>query len=80
MTNQQDIIRKKRLLTQVEVCEIADCSTGRLQYHTRRGLIAAPDASLGSRLFYSQVAARQVANYFAARQPWGRITSRKEGE
>ena len=80
ISNLQDIRRKRRLLTQQEVCEIAGCSAGRLQYHTKKGAIEPPNALHGSRLYYSETAARQIAQYFNGRDPWQRNPTQKKGQ
>jgi len=67
---QHDERRKRNLLTQREVCEIAGCSPGRLQYHTRHGQIDPPERRLHSRFFYTEEQARKIAAYFKGRAKW----------
>jgi hypothetical protein len=71
--NQHDERRNRGLLTQAEICEHAKCSAGRLQYHTRRGLIAEPKGRLHSRYYYTPEQAQQIRAYFAGRKPWQRV-------
>ena len=76
IATQQDERRRRGLFTQQEVCALAGCTHGRLQYHARRGWIAAPDSRLGSRVFYAEESARRIADYFRSRTLWER---RKKG-
>jgi hypothetical protein len=71
--------RKQRLLTQCEIAAIAGCSVGRLQGHTRRGLIDLPQQRLGSKFFYSEAQAKEIKNYFESHKRWERLKGR-EGE
>ena len=68
--------RKQRLLTQVEVAAIAGCSVGRLQGHTRRGLIELPKQRLGSKFFYTEGQAKEIEKYFKSRTLWERLEGR----
>ena len=78
IATQHDERRRRGLLTQQEVCDLADCTHGRLQYHARRGWIEAPDSRLGSRVFYSENLARRIADYFRSRTLWERRTRKDE--
>ena len=71
---QQQYEERKRLglLTQTEVCELANCSPGRLQYHTRHGWIDPPQARLYSRFYYSDEQAEQIVQYFKGRKRWAK--------
>jgi hypothetical protein len=64
--------RRLGLMTQSEVCEMADCSPGRLQYHTRHGWVGPPSERLFSRFYYGAQQAREIAQYFKARKRWER--------
>ena len=70
--------RKQRLLTQGEVAAIAGCSVGRLQGHTRRGLIELPKQRLGSKFFYSEGQAKEIKKYFKSRKLWERLKGRAD--
>lgn len=70
---QHDEQRRRRLLTQNEVSELAGCSTGCLQYHVRHGWLAGPSERLHARFYFTEQQAREIAAYFAARNRWQRI-------
>ena len=78
--NQHDKRRKLGLLTQEEVCRMAKCSPGRLQYHTRRGRLDPPNARLHSRFFYTKKQAEEIAAYFGRRKRWQRVGEVANGE
>ena len=69
---QHDERRRRRLLTQKEVCQIAGCSTVTLQYHARHGWIAEPTARLHARYYYTEEQATEIAAYYASRKRWQR--------
>ena len=75
---QHDEKRRLGLLTQCEVAEIAGCSVGRLQGHTRRGLIELPKQRLGSKFYYSEEQAEQIKRYFESRKLWQRLEGRAD--
>ncbi len=68
--------RRQRLLTQCEVAALAGCSVGRLQGHTRKGLIELPKQRLGSKFYYTETQAKEIKNYFEGRKRWGRLEGR----
>ena len=68
--------RKQRLLTQCEVAAFAGCSVGRLQNHTRHGLIELPKQQLGSKFYYTESQAKEIKNYFESRTLWQRLKGR----
>ena len=70
--------RQQQLLTQREVAELAGCSVGRLQCHTRKGMLDLPSQRLGSRFFYSETQAREIKAYFRNRQRWDRINEHED--
>jgi hypothetical protein len=69
--------RRQRLLTQCEVAQLAECSVGRLQGHTRRGLIDLPKQRLGSKFYYTEGQANEIKKYFKGRKRWERLEGRK---
>ena len=72
ITTQHDERRQRGLLTQREVCQIAGCSPGTLQYHLRHGWIEPPTARLHARFYYSEPQAERIAAYFGERKRWQR--------
>jgi len=70
MHQQYEERKRLGLLTQAEVCELAGCSPGRLQYHSRHGCIDPPNARLYSRFYYSQEEADRIVQYFKGRKRW----------
>ena len=68
--------RQRGLLTQNEVAAIAGCSVGRLQGHTRRGLVEMPNQRLASKFYYSEEQAEQIKRYFKSHKLWERLEGR----
>jgi hypothetical protein len=60
------------LLTQTEVCELAGCSPGRLQYHIRHGWLDPPSERLFSRFYFGAEQAERIVQYFRGRERWER--------
>jgi hypothetical protein len=60
-------------MTQAEVCEMANCSPGRLQYHLRHGWIDPPSERLFSRYYYSHEQGHEISEYFRKRKRWQRV-------
>ena len=52
------------------------CSVGRLQGHTRRGLIDVPKQRLGSKFYYSEEQAEEIKVF---REPQAMAAARREG-
>lgn len=71
--------RRRKLLTQREVAELAGCSVGRLQNHTQIAGLELPGQRLGSRFFYTEAQAKEIKHYFKSRQRWDRITKHEQG-
>jgi hypothetical protein len=70
---EHDERRKRKLMTQQEVAEIAGCSVGRLQYHVNHGLLERPKGRLRSRYYYTEAQAAAIAKYFESRNGWERV-------
>lgn len=64
--------RRLGLMTQTEVCRLAGCSPGRLQYHTRHGWVDPPSERLFSRFYYSHEQSHEISEYFQKRKRWQR--------
>ena len=69
---QHDERRKQKLLTQREVCQMAGCSAGSLQYHLRHGWIEQPAARLHARFYFTKTQAERIAAYLGDRKRWQR--------
>jgi hypothetical protein len=73
ITTEHDERRKRRLMTQREVAEIAGCSVGRLQYHVTHRLVERPNGRLRSRYYYTETQAQAIADYFKNRKRWQQV-------